>query len=182
MTVSIYKELLGKRHPNVAFAKHHRALLLENLGRHAEALALYKHVLTMQTTSEGAGNTLRSMGVLLGLHMGKPAEGLVVLEKAQNALNACDRPDLSAAVFFASGQLLHEQGKLADASLVFAKALAIRKERYGESHIAYAEAACSMASVLLGQGKYAKALALFEPAQVAATAALGENHTNAAWT
>ena len=39
-----------------------------------------------------------------------------------------------------------------------------------------------MASVLFNQGKYAESLALFEPALVATTAALGENHANADWT
>jgi len=35
-----------------------------------------------------------------------------------------------------------------------------------------------MASVLFDQCKYAEALALFELAQVAITAALGDNHAN----
>ncbi len=161
-----YERLLQGDDEKTAATLEKRIADLEKADQYAEAVQVAEELAALRARVQGADHwksrDARIQVRTLQKSMTLPAAARAQLREATQATQVAND--------------YHAQGKYADAQPLFKKALAIRRQAFGEQRPLTATAYNNLAANLDAQGKYADAQPLFKKALAIWRRALGEQH------
>jgi tetratricopeptide (TPR) repeat protein len=165
--LEIYNKAPGDNQQSIAICHQSMGNILDELGKHEEAMVHYSTGLAMTLKTEG--ETARAAGFLVNIGVVLADQNKLdeAMEKYVSALRIYEKAKMdtrAAACHFNIGSVLKQQGKF-DAALEHArKALAIRRSKLSHEHADCGESHSLIGNILKGSGKFAEALDEFDNA------------------
>jgi tetratricopeptide (TPR) repeat protein len=170
----IWEQALGREHPAIAYGLTNLTTLYTQQGMHTEAEPLYLRAWYIWKQANGLGHPAVAY-VLKDLDIDKAScrGGYIIhtIEKYGQLLL------LHTDVLNSHGKLSAEQGRYADAQLLFQRILTQRERVLGAQHPATAEALYDLAACQQALGNRDEALPLYQRALAIREQTLGETHT-----
>ena len=163
-SLSIFEQVHGQDHPQVAQATIHLAYLLADIpARAAEAEPLYHRALEIRRRVHGerslwVASTLSDLSAYFSLR-GEHGRAVPMARQYVDIIRRAYGPEHSSMAY-ATGQLatkLHAAGELDEAERLFREALALERRARGDHHGNVAGHEYNLAALLVDQGRLAEA-------------------------
>jgi tetratricopeptide (TPR) repeat protein/transcriptional regulator with XRE-family HTH domain len=185
--LSMYEQMLGSEHHQVAAPLNGLADLYREQGRYAEAEALYQRALhlweRLHQDHPEMYSPLNNMA-LLYWKQGRYEEAEALLQRALHLdTQAVSQEDSPISSFLNNLAILYcEQGRYEEAEPLLQRALHLDTQRYGQDHPETSYSLNNLACVYQEQGRFAEAETLFQHALRIREQTLGQQHPEVAQT
>jgi tetratricopeptide (TPR) repeat protein len=184
--LSLSRELLGERHPDVAQSMNNLAGLYESQGRYEAAEPLYQQALELRRELLGDRHpqVASSLNNLAGLYraQGRYAEAEPIYQQALelNRELLGERHPQVASSLNNLAELYRVQGRYEEAEPLLQQALELRRELLGDRHPDVALSLNNLASLYYAQGRYEEAEPLYIQTLKLRQELLGDRHPQVA--
>jgi tetratricopeptide (TPR) repeat protein/tRNA A-37 threonylcarbamoyl transferase component Bud32 len=179
---SLYARHVGPDNPNTLWSTHNLANCYFDLGRYADALALYEKTLEHKKAKLGPDHpaTLETMNSIANSygHLGRHAEALKLHEQTfalrKTKLGPDHRDTLQSMTYLANAYVALE--RYDDGLRLNKQTLELTKAKFGPDHRNTLESTQNLAFCYFKLGRHTAAVMLFEPAQAVLNTKLGSDH------
>jgi tetratricopeptide (TPR) repeat protein/transcriptional regulator with XRE-family HTH domain len=168
----IWEQALGSEHPSIAYALTNLTTLYTQQGKHMEAKLLYQQAWSVWEQAQGLKHPTVAY-VLNDLDAGRTnCLGQIIQTVEKHSQLLLLHPDTLNGL----ANLSAEQGKHADAQLLFLRVLALRERALGAQHPDVAESLHDFAAYQQAQGNREEAASLYQRALTIREQVLGPDH------
>jgi len=184
--LTLYQNLHGEEHPDIADSLTYLGILYRSQGRYAEAEPLFRQALVMRKSLLGEehpdiATSLNNLA-LLYQNQGRYTEAEPLFRQAlvmRKNLLVEEDPDIATSLNNLA-LLYQNQGRYTEAEPLYLQALEMRKRLLGEEHPDVATSLNNLALLYQNQGRYTEAEPLFCQALAMRKRLLGEEHPDVA--
>ncbi len=184
--LSIQRERLGDRHPDVAFSLNNLAVLYIEQGRYGESEPLMQEALSIQRERFGdrhpdVATSLTNLAVLYDVQ-GQYVESEPLYQEAlsiQRERLGDRHPGVAISLNNLAG-LYIEQGRYGESEPLYQEALSIQRERFGDRHPHVATSLANLAVLYRRQDRYEESEPLHQEALSIRREQLGDRHPDVA--
>ncbi|MEQ8997942.1 MAG: tetratricopeptide repeat protein [Coleofasciculus sp. B1-GNL1-01] len=184
--LTLYQNLYGEEHPDIADSLTYLGILYRSQGRYSEAEPLFRQVLVMIKRLYGEehpdiATSLNNLA-LLYQNQGRYSEAEPLFRQAlamRKRLLGEEHPQIATSLNHLA-LLYQNQGRYSEAEPLFRQALEMRKRLLGQNHPDVATSLNNLALLYQNQGRYSEAEPLYRQALEMRKRLLGQNHPDVA--
>jgi CHAT domain-containing protein len=185
-SLTIRREQLGDRHPDIATSLNNLAELYRLQGRYGEAEPLLQESLAIWREQLGdrhphVATSLNNLAALYQVQ-GRFGEAEILFQESLNILReqlGDNHPDVANSLNNLA-ELYREQGRFREAEPLLQESLAIWRKQLGDSHLDVATSLNNLAELYRLQGRYGEAEPLHQESLAISREQLGDSHLNVA--